>query len=157
MPYLVHGRYRLEVWVGGVAVDHAVPVVHRDVFLHRRVLPHHRPAMEGVPLNSEKLRGPGNSNSPPEPVEAGLFLLVPALLLPILLLEVGVEPVRPLADAANVEREVPRLLGRRRYREWMPFAEKLMQSFIRRKRYEFSLFNFSFSVLQSPSKSLVLF
>ena len=69
------------------------------------------------------------SDSPPEPVEARLLLLVAALLLPVLLLEVGVEPVRPLADAANVKREVPRLLGRRRYREWMPFAGKRSQNF----------------------------
>ena len=67
-----------------------------------------------------------SENSPPEPVETGLLLLVAALLLPVLLFEVGVEPVRPLADAANVKREVARLLGRRRYREWMPFARKML-------------------------------
>ena len=64
------------------------------------------------------------SCSPPEPVESRLLLLVAALLLPVLLLEVGVEPVGPLADAADVEGEVARLLGRRRYRERMPLAGK---------------------------------
>ena len=62
-------------------------------------------------------------HSPPEPVEPRLLLGVAALLLPVLLLEVGVEPVRPLADAADVQCEVARLLGRRGYRERVPFAE----------------------------------
>ena len=83
-----------------------------------------------IVLQNETVRKRGGKfkiascSSPPEPVESRLLLLVAALLLPVLLLEVGVEPVGPLADAADVEGEVARLLGRRRYRERVPLAEK---------------------------------
>ena len=96
----VLGGDGLEVRIGGVSVDDSMLLISGQSLSHSGGFPVH-----------------GSSQS----VEPALDLLLTFLLLPVFLLEVLIEPVGPLPDASDVQREEVVLLRRRTDGERMPF------------------------------------